>query len=181
MSSSTLVGQWALAVWMDLGEPANISYLTISGYATSVNTLGRLNSLVGSCYSGTGYSGPGTLNYDVAPDLGGEELSLINQMYLISYYNSLAQATMGVGAAAGAVAGSPTTPAQSLAEGDSKIAFGNIPAIGAQYVGLAKQAKIDLNYQVNCYIKQVQGGDTPRSILWYGIEYPTWSRGYIGP
>jgi len=172
MSSSTEIGIWATGVWLDLGSPANISALTLSGYAIAPSTLGRLNNFIGACYSGSGWAGPGSVNYDVVPDLTDPELAIINAMYLVSYYNGLSQATMG--------AGGSTIPWQSLKEGDSTITRASAPAIGKTYADMAKDAMANLKYLVNVYINNSQGGNTPRSVNYLDIWTPEVGGGWGG-
>ena len=172
MSSAPLIGEWSSGVWSDLGMPPNLSALTISGYATSPSTLGRLNNYIGTCYSGSGYSGYGSFDYDVVPDLSSNELAIVDAMYRVSYYNSLASNTMGYGG--------DSIPWVSIGEGDTKATRANAAAIGATYVKAALDAQNALKYLVNVYITQSQGGNTPRDVEYPDIVYPSWSSAYIG-
>ena len=183
MSSSDLIGEWASGVWVDLGQPLAVSALTISGYACSPNTIGRLNILIGTCYSGSGFSGAGSFDYDITPDIGTTELALMQQMYNIGYYNGLSQTTMGGGTITigGLAAGAPTTPATTLNEGDTKIGFASPAAISIVYANMAKQATDNLKYMANVYINQVQGANVPRSVNYFNLVYPIYGAGYIGP
>lgn len=171
MSSSALIGLWATGTWIDLGSPSYLSALTISGYASVPNTLGMLNTYISTCYSGSGFTGFNSVNYDVVPDLTYQELALIDAMYRASYYNNLAQATMGGGGGA--------IPFSSIAEGDTKIAQ-NPAAIGLAYIGLAKDQQARLKYLVNVYLNQVQGADVPRQVLFPGVVGPLFSNAYWG-
>lgn len=180
MSSSQLIGEWASGVWFDIGQPSNVSALAISGFACSPNTLGRLNVLIGECFSGSGFSGPGTFNYDVSPCIGQNELALVEQIYLIGWWNNLAQATMGGGTLMAGVAGAPTTPATTLFEGDTRIAFASPAAIGAVYATRAKEASDNLKYLVNVYINQIQGANVGRSVNLFNLVYPTNAYGGFG-
>ena len=171
MSSSSLIGEWGSGLWQDLGAPVNLSALTISGYATTPSTLGRLNNFIGTCYSGSGYTGYGTFDYDVSPDLTNAELAILDAMYRVSYYNSLSQATMGYGG--------DSIPWTSIAEGDTKAARVNAASIGAVYIKQASDAQNALKYLVNVYITNSQGGNVPRDVEYPDIQYPSWSRSYI--
>ena len=142
MASNTLLGAWATGIWTDLGSPSTLSALTISGYAVQPSTLGRLNSLIGACYSGTGYLGTGAV-FDAAPDLTNRELAIIEGMVRTNWYNQLAQTMMGLVPA--------DIPWTSLAEGDSKIARGNAINIGKEYREMAKQAQEFMLYLANAY------------------------------
>lgn len=162
-------------MWLMLGSPSQISALTISGYAVIPSTIGQLNSLIGTCYMGTGHSGAGVPNYDVVPPYTPQELSVVGQMYLISYYSNLATSTMGFGG--DGVGGLPFT---TLNEGDTKLGRANPAAIGAVYLGQVKEATADLRYLVNAYINNVQGGNTPRAVNYLGLLYPEWGSSYNG-
>lgn len=166
MSCNILIGNWASGVWTDLGQPPNLSALTISGYAVAPNTLGRLNNFIGTCYSGSGYSGIGSVDFDVIPDLTDQELAIVGALYNVSYYNGLVQAAMGAGSAIPASMGG--LPIATVREGDSTIAKANPAAIGAAYAGLAKEANAQLKYLVNVYIQNVLGAGTPRNVMFLG-------------
>lgn len=171
-ASATLVGLWSTGIWTNvLGSPPNVSALTISGYAIMPATLGWLNDSTSSCFSGSGYAGPGTVNYDTVPDLTSDELALITELYLQSYYNGLAQATMGYGG--------DSIPWTNARDGDQSITRANPAAIGAVYAGLAAKARSNLNYLVTSYINN-QGVYSPRQVLLPNLVYPTFSFAYWG-
>ncbi len=149
-----LLAPWASGIWLDLGQPTNTTTSTISGYAVQPSTLGRLNDLVGTCFSGSGYTGAGSFNYQIGPDISNTELGIVAQMYYISYYNNLAQATMGIG--------NSTIPWQTLREGDSTITRASAPAIGAQYRQMSKDAYEQLWNLSNAYRNNSAG--VPRSV-----------------
>lgn len=173
MDNNILLGQWAVGVWNDLGQPANVTATTISGYAIQPSTLGRLNDLIGSCYSGSGYTGGNTINFQIGPDISNTELGLIEKMYLVSYYNNLAQSTMGIGGS--------TIPWTRLREGDSSIDRANAANIGREYREMAKTANEQLYYMVNAYRSNSLGGNLGRSVDYPNIVYPTWTDTYRGP
>lgn len=168
-----LLQPWATGVWQDLDGPATVAVSTISGYAVQPNTLGRLNSLAGTCFSGSGYTGVGTTNYQIGPWVTNTELAIIGQMYLVSYYNNLVQATMGVGGT--------TIPWLAIAEGDSKIGRVNAASIGAQYREAAKDAYAQLWNLVNSYRTNSAGGSIPRSVDYLNLVGPTWGETYTWP
>ncbi len=177
MSSNVLIGVWATGVWQDLFSPTNLASTTISGYAIQPSTLGRLNDLIGTCYSGIGYTGAtggmGSINFDVSPDVGNTELAILGQMFLVSYYNNLAMVTMGQGGS--------TIPWTSIAEGDSRIARVNASSIGKEYREMSKTAYEQLNYLVNAFRNNSQGANVPRTVMYYNIASPTWGDAYLGP
>lgn len=172
MASNTLIGLWATGIWETLGSPSSLSALTISGYAVQPSTLGRLNAMIGTCYSGTGYLGTGTV-FDAAPELTNSELALVEGMFRVGWYSRLAQAMMGT---------SPSEiPWASISEGDTKISRANPVNLGKEYRELAKDTQVHLNYLVNAYIQQVQGGSTPRSVDLYNPGYPDIIFPYTSP
>lgn len=172
MSSSQLIGLFSTGLWIELGSPVQVSASTISGFAVAPSTLGTINSYLGTCYSGSGYAGPGTVNYDVSPDLGAEELGVIGAYYSISFWNNLAQSTMGYG--------SDSIPWQSIAEGDTRASRASAPAIGSVYAKLSQEANLRFKYLVNVYLQNSAGSTIPRDIEYLDIQYPTFSRGFMG-
>lgn len=175
VSGAALIGLWATGLWSALGSPATVSALTISGYATTPNTLGQLNTYIGTCYCGTGYTGYGTYDYDITPCISPQELAIIGGMYAVGYWNNLAQLTMGAGGY-----GVGGLPVQSLGDGDTKIAYQNAAAIGQVYMGWADKALLQLNYNVGVYLNQVLGANVPRSIAFGNSFYPGWSFSFNG-
>lgn len=173
LEGAPLIGSWSSGVWLDLGSPSNTSASTISGYAIQPSTLGRLNDLIGTCYYGSGYTGVGTMDYQAAPPLTNTELSLIGLMYQVSFYNTLAMATMGMGG--------NTIPWTMIAEGDSRIARANPANIGKEYREMSRTAAEQLNYLVCAYRANVQGSSTPRSVDYPSIVGPEWGISYISP
>lgn len=170
MSSNILVGNVASGLWVSLGSPSSVSALTISGYFVFDSTLGSLNSKLGTCFQSTGSSGVG-FGYDATPDLCSTELAIEALMFTISYYGGLATNTMGAGGM-----GVGGLPFVNIAEGDTKLGTANPAAIGAVYLGMATQATKDLNYLVNQYVLNSQGGDTPRSVSNPNVVFGTWSQ-----
>jgi hypothetical protein len=166
MDDPTLIGGWASGVWLELGAPSTVAASTISGYAVQESTLGRLNSLIGTCFSGSGYLGTGTSNYQIGPFVTNTELALIGAMYTVSYYRNLAQAMMGA-----TTAGIPWT---TIKEEGSTIQRANGANIGEIYLKEAKTANDQLNYLVNAYRQGSQGGNMARSIDYYDLSGPTY-------
>lgn len=174
MVQNLLLQDWATGLWVDIGQPSNVAVTTISGYAIQPGTLGKLNSLIGTCFSGSGYAGTtGTANFQIGPWIADTELAIIGQMYLVSYYRSLAQATMGVGG--------NTIPWSMLREGDSTIQRSSPVNIGKEYREMAKDANEQLNYLVTAYSANSQGASVPRTVDYPSEVYPTWGPSYIGP
>jgi len=173
MLSSDFIGLWSTGLWIDLGSPANLSALTISGYACQPNTIGRLNTYISTCYSGSGYTGAGSVNYDVTPQLFAAEMAIVGAMFVTSYYSSLSQATMGVGGS--------TIPWQSVREGDGVVTQVNAASIGKVYMDMSVEANRVLRQLVNQYVENVQNSNVPRDVSYYSILGPIWSQAYIWP
>ena len=173
MDQADLIGIWSTGFWQnDLSAPTQLAASTISGYATQPSTLGRLNNLVSTCFSGSGYTGAGTTNYQASPPLTNTELVIIGTMFLVSYYNGLAFSTMGVGGS--------TIPWLNIAEGDSKIGRVNAASIGAQYKEMSKDAQNQLWQQANAY-RSSNGGNLGRDVEYLSIANPTWGPSFYGP
>ncbi len=149
--------------------PTNVAVSTISGYAIQPNTLGKVNSLLSTCFSGSGYTGAGTTNYQIGPYATPAVLGVIGQLYLVSYYNNLAQANLG--------AGGNAIPWVALAEGDSKIARVNAANIAQQYREMSKEAYVELWNLVNAF-RNSDGGGIPRSVAYFNP--PTYGYGNNG-
>lgn len=164
-----LLQVWATGLWESIGNPVNVSVSTISGYAVQPNTLGRVNSLLTTCFSGSGYAGTGTSNYQIGPFADPALLSVIGQLYLVSYYNNLAQATMGIS--------SSTIPWTALAEGDSKIARVSAANLGKEYREMSKTAYEQLWNLVSMY-RSSEGGSIGRSIDFYNPPASPYNYGY---
>ncbi len=153
MSSNALIGAFAQGMWDNLGQPDCLNLLTISGYVLQPDTLGWLNATIGSCYMATGATGMGSLNYDVSPDLGTQELAILGARYEVTYYKHLSMAMMGTNPG--------NMPVLSVREGDSNISVGNPINVGKEYREMAKDANERLNYLVGSYLSQ---GTGPRSV-----------------
>lgn len=160
---------WAQGVFSDMGSPANTSVSTISGYAVQPSTLGKLNNLAMTCFSGSGYAGTGTSSYQIGPYISNAELSLVAQMYLVSYYNNLAQASMGLGGN-----GIPWT---RLRESDSSIERANPANLGKEYREMSRVAAEQLWALVSAY-RGSQGGSVGRDVEYLSIGYTNWGQGY---
>lgn len=171
MSSNPLLAIWSTGVWQTLGSPPNISALTISGYAVQPSTLGTLNSYLDTCFSGSGYAGPGTVNYDTVPDLTENELAITNELFLTSYYQGLAQATMGYGG--------DSIPWTNARDGDQSITRGSPAAIGANYLKAANDSRLRMDRLITAYINS-NGTYSPRQVLLPGLVPATYSQAYWG-
>lgn len=166
-----LLQVWATGLWSDIGNPPNVAVSTISGYAIQPGTLGKVNSLLTTCFSGSGYAGTGTTNYQIGPYADAALLGVIGQLYLVSYYNNLAFAAMGAGANA--------IPWTNLREGDSSISRVNAATIGKEYREMSKTAAEQLMVLVNAF-RGSEGGAIPRGISYFNPPVGIWNGGYGG-
>lgn len=169
MENNVFIGQWAMGVWTDLGSPSNTAVTTISGYAIQPSTLGKVNSLLSTCFSGSGYTGGATTNFQIGPYVDESVLGVIGQLYLVSYYSNLAQASMGIGGN-----GIPWT---RLREGDSTIERANPANLGKEYREMSKDAYAQLWNLVNAY-RSDAGGGIGRSVDYYNPTVGPYSYGY---
>lgn len=125
-----------------MGSPAGLSALTISGYASQPSTLGRLNDLIGTCYSGSGYMGTG-MPFDVSPPIYNSELAIIEGMIRANWYMQLATTMMGTS--------QTDIPWTNLREGDSQIGRANGWSLGKEYREMARQTIEQMNYLANAW------------------------------
>jgi hypothetical protein len=158
MSSSTNIGLFSSGVWINLGEPTDLAPTSISGWVVQEQTLGALNNRIGTCYTASGYTGAGSWNYDVSPDLSNTEFALLDSMFQITYYQQLIRKNSGAGG---------TKIVQQLTEGDTKITYVSAADMIRALNDSLKEATKRLNYQVNEYVQNSLGGDFARSIDHY--------------
>ena len=161
LTGAALIGEWASGIWISLGSPSTLSALTLSGYASQPNTLGTLNARLGTCFLGSGLNGTGYA-YMAQPLLTSAELAIVEGLFLVSWYNQLAFATMG--------AGGTTIPWARLREGDSSIERSSPVNIGKEYREMAKDANQVLNYLVGAYLDNERG--TASSVDYLNPAYP---------
>ena len=167
--SNVLIGIWSTGLWENLNSPPSISALSISGYAIQPSTIGSLNSRLGTCYSGSGWMGTGSI-FTVVPDLGNAEIAIIDALYHITFFNQMAIATMGFGG--------NTIPFLSLKEGDSTITQANPVNIGKEYREMVKDWNQYLNYLVTSYQYNQQGSAVPRNIQFLNPPAGAWAYPY---
>lgn len=164
MSSVTGIGLFSSGLYLDLGSPTDLSVSSISGWVTQPQTIGKLNSYISTCFQPTGYTGAGSWNNDVTPDLGNEEYAILAAMYNVSYYNQLVRKLAG--------AGGTQRILQSTSEGDSKVTFVSNADLARIYIDNAKEATKTLNYLVNNYNVNIAENSAPRSVDHYTIAPP---------
>lgn len=157
--STEIIEQFSTGVWNDLGQPTDITVTSISGWVTQPQTLGKLNSYIGTCYQGTGYTGAGSWNYDVTPAITNTETAILNEMFQVSYYQQLIRKIAG--------AGGINRIVQNISEGDSKISYVSSAALAKVYTDNVIEANKRLNYLVNVYANEAAGANNPRSVDYY--------------
>ena len=162
MSSVQSIGEFAIAQWENIGQPTDVNVSTISGWVTQPQTIGQLNSYLGTCYSGVGYTGACSWNNDISPDLTPAEFGILDQMWQVRYYSQLIRKCAGAGGTQKIV--------QQLAEGDSKVTYVSAVQLAKVYTENLTNAQKRLNFLVNVYNENSAGTNTPRSVDYYMIE-----------
>ena len=99
-------------IWVDLGNPDNLTVQSISGRLMSSGFLGGLDNLLMESHWVDW--GSGTIN----PPLNGGELNIYQQYYKVNYYKTLITQIVGK-------IGNPASFAYVLREGDSSITMSN--------------------------------------------------------
>jgi hypothetical protein len=149
------------SVHEEIGEDAGYSHEYLAYWFAGNYNLGRLNSLIGTCFSGlyhTGVYGE-MLNYEIAPEMGSEETAIYQKIFELDFYTKQARNTLR--GAAGSGGGDWIT----LREGDSSITRSNKNEVAKSYRGLANDTKEELNKMIQSYLKhrampqQVVGDD----------------------
>lgn len=147
------IGLWATGLWTTLGQPSDVSALTISGWASQSFTVGALNAYTNQCYSGI--SGA-----YVCPDLNQADFAILGAMYAVQFYNFRAQAMAG--------AGGVEKTWTELRDGDSVMRRSSPGELMKAYVAMANEAAKTLRNLVAFYNDYLQNGTLPHSVL-----YPT--------
>jgi hypothetical protein len=149
------------SVYEEIGEDAGYSHEYLAYWFAGNYNLGRLNTLIDTCYSGsytTGEYGEMT-DYVIAPEMGSEETSIYQKIFELDFYNKQARNTLK--GAAGYNGGDWV----SLKEGDSSITRANRNEVAKSYKSLAQDTKSELEKMVQSYLKfravpqQVVGDD----------------------
>ena len=179
MSSNVLIGQFSSGLWLNLGGLSALSALTISGFVVQPGTLGSLNNRLGTSFSGTGYLGTGA-TFDTVPDITNKELAIVEGLFLVSWYNQLASANMGLGGS--------SIPWTRIREADESIDRERPSNLGAEYRTMAKDARLYMEYLVGAYNDNARG--SALSVDYLNPAYPylaanaynnTTQRSILGP
>jgi hypothetical protein len=149
------IGTLATGLWLyALGQPTDLSALTLSGYFPQDYVVGALNAKISVCYSGS--NGGSGVNWAICPDLDNGALNILGLQYLVNYWTQKVASAAG----AGGVVGTWT----SLSEGDSRIVRTSSAELMKVYKDMAKQAQAALDYAAAEYIQNEQGARWPRSV-----------------
>ena len=159
---ATYIGVFASGVWQNIGSPTSLAAGSISGWVTQDQTLGKLNNLIGSCYSG--------ISGLVDPDIGREEQSILEQLFLVNFYRQEVQRVIGAGANLWV----------RIHEGDSDLSRANPSTLAEIYERMQKDAQDNLLTLVNLYNRNSQNANRPQSIDFYNIEAPRAKGTYYG-
>ena len=150
------------SVHEEIGDAAGYSFEYLAYWFAGNYNLGRLNSLIGTCYSGsynTGVYGELT-DYTIDPALGGDEQAIYQKIFEIDFYSKQSRNVL-----AGAAAYGSGSDWISLREGDSSITRVNKNEVAKSYKMLVDSSKAELDKMVNSYLKfravpqQVAGDD----------------------
>ena len=159
------------SVHEEIGEDAGYSYEYLAYWFVGNYNLGRLNTLIDTCYSGsymTGNYGEMT-SYSITPEIGSEETAIYQKIFELDFYSKQARNTLK--SAAGYGGGDWT----SLREGDSSITRANRNEVAKSYKSLANDAKDELDKMVQSYLKfratpqQVVGDDAIPATYYRGV------------
>jgi hypothetical protein len=146
----------------EIGEQAGYSYEYLAYWFVGNYNLGRLNSLIGTCFSGsyeTGVHGELT-SYSISPEMGGDEEAVYQKIFEIDFYSKQARNVL-----AGAASYGSGIDWISVREGDSSITRVNKNEVAKSYKSMVDASKSDLQLLVNSYLKfratpqQVAGDD----------------------
>lgn len=131
----------ALEIYDDLGEPEDIALPTIAFWMET--KIGKLNSLIGTCYT--------LVNHQVSPELDIEEAAILEEMYRIRYYEGKINENLG---AAG-------TAIIEVMDGDSKIRLASKTEVARYFDSQKKDSIKALDGLIFAYNASHSG---PRSV-----------------
>ena len=159
------------SVYEEIGEDAGYSHEYLAYWFAGNYNLGRLNTLIDTCYSGsytTGEYGEMT-SYTITPDIGSEEMAIYQKIFELDFYSKQARNTLK--SAAGYGGGDWTT----LREGDSTITRANRNEVAKSYKSLSTDTRQELDKMIQSYLKfratpqQVVGDDTIGAGYYRGV------------
>jgi hypothetical protein len=157
-------------IYNELGEPADYSFQKISAWVLDDANLGKLNNLIGTCFSGVSYTNDcgNVTGYGIEPGIRNDQLAIYKMLFDYEYFKNEARNI----AKSSVTIGSDWT---KLQEGDSSITKINKNDISKNFRALAKDVKEDLDKAVKLYLKynaipdQIAGDDT-EGVSYYIVQ-----------
>jgi hypothetical protein len=157
-------------IYSELGEPSDYLPEKISSWFLDNANIGKLNNLIGTCFSGVAYTNnKGTITgYAIEPAIRNDQLAIYKMLFDYEYFKSESRNM----AKSSAIFGSDWT---KLQEGDSSITKINKNEISKNLRTLSRDAKEDLDKAVKLYLKynaipdQIAGDDT-EGVSYYIIQ-----------
>lgn len=159
-------------IYNELGEPADYSSQKISAWILDNANLGKLNNLIGTCFSGVSYTNDfgNVTGYGIEPAIRNDQLAIYKMLFNYEYFKNEARNM----AKSSATKGNDWT---ELREGDSSIKKINKNEIAKNFRTLSRDAKDDLDKAVKLYLKynaipdQIVGDDTVGVYSYITQEY----------
>jgi hypothetical protein len=137
------------SVYEEIGEAAGYSLEYLAYWFSENANLGRLNSFIGTCYSGSYITGEyGELtSYSIEPSIGYEELSIYQKIFELDFYNKQAR-NINRGHSIYL-----ESNYKDLKDGDSSILKISKKEVVKNYKSIAKICKSEIDKLVNSYLK----------------------------
>lgn len=159
-------------IYNELGEPADYSSQKISAWVLDNANLGKLNNLIGTCFSGVTYTNDcgNITGYGIEPAIRNDQLAVYKMLFDYEYFKGEARNM----AKSSATMGNDWT---ELREGDSSIKKINKNEISKNFRTLSRDAKEDLDKAVKLYLKynaipdQIAGDDTEGISFYIAQDY----------
>lgn len=159
-------------IYNELGEPSDYSPQKISSWVLDNANLGKLNNLIGTCFSGVAYTNDcgNVTGYAIHPSIKNDQLAIYKMLFDYEYFKNEARNI----AKSSATFGNDWT---NLREGDSSITKINKNEISKNFRSLSRDAKQDLDHAVKMYLKynaipdQIAGDDTDGVSFYIIQEY----------
>jgi hypothetical protein len=159
-------------IYNELGEPSDYPPQKINAWVLDNANLGKLNNLIGTCFSGVAYTNDcgNVTGYGIEPAIRNDQLAIYKMLFDYEYFKSESRNI----AKSSATFGSDWT---RLQEGDSSITKINKNEISKNFRALSRDAKEDLDKAVKLYLKynaipdQIAGDDTEGVSYYITQEY----------
>jgi hypothetical protein len=159
-------------IYNELGEPVDYSPQKITSWILDNANLGKLNNLIGTCFSGIAYTNDcgNVTGYGIDPAIKNDQLAVYKMLFDYEYFRNEARNV----SKSSSTKGSDWT---DLKEGDSTIKKINKNEISKNLRTMSRDAKEDLDKAVKMYLKynavpdQIAGDDTEGVSLYVIQEY----------